>query len=281
MVNARVHGPDQVEHDLSARLVATLPNVRRLPATSDLRAHGDRGSLVRYVTGQSGMEELVSYEESIRHLRNSILLAESGGPIRSVLVTSGLPEEGKSTTALHLAISRANQGGRTLLIDADLRRPSLHTRLGVPDGLGLAEVLAGSANGSDVVMPAPEIGNLYVLRAGRLSGRASDLLGPAILGIVKEAGNEYDLVVVDAPPLLSFAETLQIAIAVDGVVVITRAGSTSTQSVSAVLSTLESVQARVIGIVLNRFRRAPGSPYYGYKGYRGYRRGISAGDHGA
>ena len=93
-------------------------------------------------------------------------------------MTSGLPEEGKSTTALHLAISRANQGGRTLLIDADMRRPRLHTRLGVPDGPGLAEVLAGSANGPDVVMAVPEIGNLYVLRAGRLNGRASDLLGP-------------------------------------------------------------------------------------------------------
>ena len=86
--------------------------------------------------------------------------------------------------------------------------------------------------------------------------------------------------VVDAPPLLSFAETLQIATAVDGVVVITRAGSTSTQSVSTVLSTLESVQARVIGVVLNRFRKPPGSGYYGYKAYRGSRRGISGGDHG-
>jgi len=262
ILNARVHGPDQVEQDLNARLVATLPNVRRLPATHNLEVEGSGQPLVRYVKGLPMAKDVASYEESIRQLRNSILLAERDGPVQSLLVTSGLPEEGKSTTALHLAISRANQRKRTLLIDADLRRPTLHTRLAIPDGPGLADVLTGDQALRDVVVELTEIPDLHVLRAGQAQGRASDLVGPSILPILREAKHEYDLIVVDAPPLLAFAETLQLAISVDGVVVITRAGSTSTQAVSTVLSTLASVQARVIGVVLNRFRANRRPQYY-------------------
>jgi capsular exopolysaccharide synthesis family protein len=267
IVNARVHGPDQVQQDLNVRLVATLPNVRWLPSTHDLEIQDGGPSLVRYVKGLPMAKDVASYEESIRQLRNSILLAEKEGPIRSVLVTSGLPGEGKSTTALHLAISRANQRQRTLLVDADLRRPTLHTRLRIPDGPGLAEVLAGDMYAGDVIVESTEIPNLHILRAGQANGRASDLVGPSILGVLGDAMQRFDLIVVDAPPLLAFAETLQLAIAVDGVVVITRAGSTSTQAVSSVLSTLESVQARVVGVVLNRFRNSRRAGYEGYGQY--------------
>lgn len=267
LLNTRLHGPDQVHGELNARLVATLPNVRRLPTTHNLwnevKSGDPLGRLMR------SANEVTNYEESIRQLRNAILLTESDAAVRSVLVTSGLPGEGKSTTALHLAIARAHQGERTLLIDADLRNPTLHERLGLPDGPGLAEVLAGEAYPEDLLIDVPDIPHLRVLRAGHPVRRASDLFGPAVVDVIREAAHNFDFVVVDAPPVLTFAETLQIATAVDGVVVIAKAGSTSTEVASAVLSQLSSVQARVIGVVLNRFRGNRKSQYYGSRRYDG------------
>ena len=260
LLNARVHGPDQVCGELNTRLVATLPNVRRLPATHRLQGEAESaaplGRLMR------NANNFTSYEESIRQLRNFILLSETYAPVRSVMVTSGMPGEGKSTTAMHLAIARAQQGERTLLIDADMRNPTLHTRLGLPEGSGLAEVLAGDAAPDECLIDVVDIPHLRVLRAGHPTRRASDLVGPSVVDVVREAAKSFDFVVVDAPPVLTFAETLQIATAVDSVIVIVKAGSTSTQVVASVLSRLSSVHARVIGVVVNRFRGNPGSQYY-------------------
>jgi len=275
---ARIYGPAQVQLDLNARLIATLPDVRRLPADHDLSTQGAGASpLVRYVTGKPMIEDLAAYAESIRHLRNSILLSRATDPIRSILITSSLSGEGKSTTALHLAISCANQGKRTLLIDADLRHPTLHNRLGLEDGYGLAEVLTGTMAGCDAIVPVPSVAGLYALRGGQTNARASDLIGPTISTLLRDASEDYDVIVVDAPPLLAFAETLQLAAAVDGVSIVTHAGSTSMESVAAVLSTLASVDARLLGVVLNRCRDTRRvRDYAKYAGSAAFTAGLSA-----
>jgi succinoglycan biosynthesis transport protein ExoP len=254
VLNARIHNPDQVQQSLNTRVVATLPNVRSLPEALYNQPRQPSWSLSNVVRAAAAEDELMGYEESIRRLRNSIFLTGTGEPIRSLLVTSGLTGEGKSTTAVHLAISLANQRNRTLLIDADLRKPTLHLRFALGEGPGLANVLSGSTAARDVICPIPETPNLHVMRAGQASSRASDLVGPAIRDLLNEAAADYDLVIVDAPPLLAFAESLQIATAVDGVLVVTRAGSTSMEAVSSVLTTLSELQANVVGVVLNRFR---------------------------
>jgi capsular exopolysaccharide synthesis family protein len=267
-LHSRVHGPDQVQQELNTRLIGTLPDVRRLPFNPTLRLEGPgASSVVRPIRSQVMADEVAGYAESIRRLRNILLLAESETPIRSLLVTSALAGEGKSTTALHLAMSRASQRKRTLLIDADLRYPTLHTRLGLPETPGLAAVLTGAMSFSDAVLDVPGNPDLFILPAGRAESRASDLVGPGILTLLAEASQDFDFVVIDAPPLLAFAEALQLATAVDGVAVITCAGSSSTQSVSAVLSALASVNARVVGVVLNRFRDNRRSRYYGERQY--------------
>jgi polysaccharide biosynthesis transport protein len=255
-VNARIHGPEQVREDLNTRLIATLPNVRHLLDHK----------ILSLSSGPPKMGDLAAYSESIRQLRNALVLSESDRPIRAVLVTSAVSGEGKSSTALNLAISCAQQK-RTLLIDADMRYPALQTNLGLPDGPGLAEVLNGGCSLADAVIQVPRIPRLYALRAGEADGRASDVVGPGILDVINQATRDYQFVVLDAPPLLAFAETLQLAAAVDGVAVITRAGHSSTESVSAVLSALESVNARVIGVVLNRFRQNRRDYYYGERRY--------------
>jgi capsular exopolysaccharide synthesis family protein len=224
----------------------------------------------------SGYKGISSYEEAIRTLRNSILLADFDNRIRSLLITSASPGEGKSTTVIHLAIAHAEQGKRTLIIDADLRRPSVHKKLAISGTTGLSNVLLGEISWTAAVIKGEQWPNLDVIPSGPPSRRASDLIGPMMIDILDEAAKEYDLILVDAPPLLGFAEAMQIAKATDGVVVMTRAGQTSRKAVATVLTTLKRLRTNVIGLVLNEVNKNTSSSYYYYGYYRKYYAGAGA-----
>lgn len=258
-----VRDPEQVERTMNTHVLGTLPMVkswkgRLAPATGS--------------NGQNGDVGLASYGEAIRTLRNSILLADFERGIRSLLVTSATPGEGKSTTAFFLALAHAAQGHRTLLIDGDLRRPSLHRRLDLPGLRGLAHVLAGELAWNEATVAAPAQPNLDILPAGHAPHRAADMVGRRLAQVIEEAARAYDLVILDGPPLLGFAEPLQMATAVDGVLIVTRAGDTSRKAVATVIATLERLRARVVGLVLNEVHRQTGDGYYYYGYYRKYYR---------
>jgi succinoglycan biosynthesis transport protein ExoP len=210
---------------------------------------------------------LSNYEEAIRTLRNSILLTDFDRQLKSVLLTSASPSEGKSTVAAHLAATHAGQHKRTLLIDGDLRRPSVHRLFQVPNSVGLANVLLEQISWRDAVirMDAPK--GLDILPAGPSTRRASDLMGMGLAQLIEEATREYDLVVLDAPPLLGFAEPLQMATAVDGVIVVARAGDTSRKALSSVIATLARLRANLVGVVLNEVHRQVSAGYYYYYGH--------------
>jgi polysaccharide biosynthesis transport protein len=210
---------------------------------------------------------LSNYEEAIRTLRNSILLTDFDRQLKSVLLTSASPSEGKSTVAAHLAATHANQNKRTLLIDGDLRRPSVHRLYQVPNSVGLANVLLEQISWRDAVirMDAPK--GLDILPAGPSTRRASDLMGMGLAQLIEEATREYDLVVLDAPPLLGFAEPLQMATAVDGVIVVARAGDTSRKALGSVIATLTRLRANLVGVVLNEVHRQVSAGYYYYYGH--------------
>jgi capsular exopolysaccharide synthesis family protein len=213
---------------------------------------------------------MTGYDEAIRTLRNSILLADFDRRLRSLLVTSASPGEGKSTIAAHLAVAHAEQGHRTLLIDGDLRRPSVHRRFDVPSALGLSNVLLAEVPWQQAVVKLPSLPDLNVLPAGPPSRRAADLVGRGLQELLDEAGFQYDLVILDAPPLLGFAEPLQMATVVDGVVVVTRAGETSRKAVSSVIATLNRLRASVVGVVLNEVHKGMSDSYYYYSYYGKY-----------
>src|SRR5262249_39230500 len=157
----------------------------------------------------------------------SILLSDFDRRLRSVLITSASPAEGKTTVAAHLAAAHAEQHHKTLLIDCDLRRPSLHRLFNLSPDTGLTTVLTQqSSSWEQAVVKVVNKGVLYFLPAGPPSRRAADLLGKNLQQILEEAGRQYDLIIVDAPPLLGFPEPLQMAANVDGVVIVTRAGQT-------------------------------------------------------
>ncbi len=211
-----------------------------------------------------------SYEEAIRTLRNSILLADFDARIKSLLITSPSPGEGKSTTAIHLAIAHAGQGKKTLIIDGDLRRPSVHKKLAISGTIGLSNVLLGEIDWKDARVTLEPWPNLDVIPSGPPSRRASDLIGPMMIDILDEAAKNYDLIIVDAPPLLGFAEAMQIARATDGVVVLARAGQTSRKAVATVLATLKRLRTNVVGLVLNEVTKDTSSGHYYYGYYRKY-----------
>ena len=212
-------------------------------------------------------QALSNYEEAIRTLRKSILLTDFDRRLRSVLLTSASPSEGKSTVAAHLAATHASQHKRTLLIDGDLRRPSVHRLFQVPNTIGLSNVLMKEVSWLDAVVIMDEPNGLHILPAGPATRRASDLIGMGLAELIEEATQKYDLVVLDAPPLLGFAEPLQMATAVDGVIVVARAGDTSRKALSSVIATLARLRANLVGIVLNEVHRDVSAGYYYYYGH--------------
>jgi capsular exopolysaccharide synthesis family protein len=185
-------------------------------------------------------------------------------------VTSAAPSEGKSTTAAHLAIAHAEQGQRTLLIDGDLRKPSVAKRFQLQNARGLSNVLLAEVAWKEALIFPDLYPNLHILPAGPPSRRASDLVGRGLTEMLEEASREYDLIILDGPPLPGFAEPLQMATTVDGVIVVTRAGETSRKAVSSVLATLNRLRANVLGLVLNEVNKDMSDSYHYYGTYGKY-----------
>jgi capsular exopolysaccharide synthesis family protein len=210
------------------------------------------------------------FEEAVRTIRNTILLSDFEGRLRSLVLTSAAPGEGKTTIAAHLAIANADRGKKTLLVDGDLRRPSVHAKFGLTPREGLSNVLTGELQWQDVVMQIEGRPNLSVLPAGPGSHRAADLIGPRLSTLLDEFAKEYDLVILDSPPLLGFAECLQMATAADGVLIISRAGDTKRRAVAEVISVLNRLRANIIGVILNQVSQNTSSDGYSYYGYYRY-----------
>jgi len=236
-------------------------------ANGNGHSHGRSRKLAALPAAGAVDQALSNYEEAIRTLRNSILLTDFDRRLRSVLLTSASPSEGKSTVAAHLAATHASQHKRTLLIDGDLRRPSVHRLYQVPNSVGLSNVLLQQISWRDAVIRMDDPQGLDVLPAGPSTRRASDLVGMGLAQLIEEATREYDLVVLDAPPLLGFAEPLQMATAVDGVIVVARAGDTSRKALSTVITTLARLRANLVGVVLNEVHREVSAGYYYYYGH--------------
>lgn len=259
-----VRDPEQVHRLFQTELIGTIPLIRDpkilAPASNDYVASSE---LVP--SGVQKERALSGYEEAIRMVRNTVLLADFDRHLRSILFTSATPGEGKTTTALHFALAHAAQGKKTLLIDADLRRPSLHRKLGVTKDTGLSNVLMGECSWRDALMQIVHSPNLDFLPAGPPSRRAADLVGSGVADLLEEASRLYDLVILDAPPLLGFAELMQLGIAADGVVVVALAGETDRKAIGSVVQTLRQLRANVLGIILNRASKNNTGGYYYYQ----------------
>lgn len=228
----------------------------------------------------NGLPMLDSDFEAFRVLRANLAFSADGGPPSTVLVTSGLPEEGKSTVSISLACASALAGQRTLLVEADLRRPSFARRFGIQSGPGLAEYLDGTAspqkilqvvdlimpvgtNGSSVAEPTPAGEKLIVIAAGTSTTGAAELLTTQrFTDFVAKVGKAYDLVVIDAGPVLAVVDPMEIMSHVDLVLVCARVQRTTRDEAHAIRAALEHIPAKPMGAVVTGIRRGDLDDYY-------------------
>ncbi len=210
-----------------------------------------------------------AFVEAFRNLRSSLLyMAEAGARPKTILVTSSVPNDGKSLTASNLAITMASTGSRVLLIDADLRKGALHHRFGVPGEPGLSEVLSSGADW-EAATHATKFNNLFVLPAGTLTIQSSELfLNEAMKRFLEEAAGKYDYVILDTVPVMAADDVTSLAPQVDGVLFVIRAVYTSARVARASLDSLYQRQVRVLGLVFNSVP-ASSVDYYSYK-YKHY-----------
>jgi len=279
MLDTTLRDPQEASRFLGTNVIGTMPIDREAVHLLKSAASPAADAIIAKETGnrsRKGYYRSTShFEEAVRTIRNTILLSDFEGRLRSIVLTSAAPSEGKSTIASHLAMANADRGKKTLLVDADLRRPSLHAKFGFAPREGLSNVLTGEMPWQTVVLPIEGNSNLFLLPAGPGSHRAADLIGPRLSPLLDEFAKEYDLVILDSPPLLGFAECLQMATAADGVLIVSLAGETKRRAVAEVISVLSRLRANIIGVVLNQVTRntsAEGYSYYGYDGYGHYRK---------
>lgn len=252
VLDRTVRDPEQVVRTLNTHVVGSLPGVKEARA-----ANGSALLLAKPTDGA-----VSGYDEAVRTLRNSILLADFDRRLRTVMITSAAPSEGKSTIATNLAVAHAQQGHKTLLIDGDLRRPSVHRRLDLPGTVGLSDALTSGLAWRETISHLEGAPSLDVLLAGPPSRRACDQIGTGLAEILEDARKDYDLIIIDSPPLLGFPEPLQMSALVDGVLLVARSGQTNRKALASAIATLNRLRANVIGIVMNEVRADTSDSYY-------------------
>ncbi len=218
-----------------------------------------------------------AFSEALRTIRTGIALSSADHPQRTVVVTSSVPGEGKTTTALSLAAASAASGARTLIIDCDMRQPSLHKNLAVENDAGLSEFLSGQRDLEDLVQVEPKTGLYYVV-AGKRPPSPTDLLGSLRMRrLLQQLGDAFDLVVLDSPPVLAVSDALLLVRQTDTTIFVVRWEKTRRDVATTGIKMVYEAGARLSGIVLSQvdLRRHAQYDYtdsgvYYYRGYRRY-----------
>lgn len=215
--------------------------------------------------------------EAYRRLRTNMQFLKLGGRPNSVVITSSIAGEGKTTTALNLASAMADAGESVLLIDADLRRPSLAKVLNLDGTAGLTDVVIGRASLADVTQPIGR-GNLHVLLSGQIPPNSSELLGsPPMKALLAEATDRYDMVILDTPPLLPVTDAAVLTRECGGALLVIGSSTVTKPQLAASIDSLDAAEADLLGLVLNRVRAdRPG--HYGYHEHYYYERHAAHGE---
>jgi capsular exopolysaccharide synthesis family protein len=273
ILNKTLRDPEQARRAIGADVVGTLPSVRRFPLNTRLLPVDKQPVRPNARINWSALPEF--YEECIHTLLSSLLLGRSSRNLKSILITSAEPGEGKSTCAAHMAAANASRGKRTLLIDADLRFPVQHLLFNTASKEGLTSAISDGRLLRDIRQSAGRNENLDVVVAGPSSEHLCALVAVKVSELLAEAVKEYDLIIVDAPPMLFLSEPIQLACITDGVLVIGHAGQTDQRSVAAVFSTLRRVRANILGLVINRADPSQSATYKYYSSSHRYLIGLA------
>lgn len=206
--------------------------------------------------------------ESYRILRTNLQFLGLDKPIKSMVLTSAGPGEGKSLTCANLAVVTAQTGAKTILVDADLRRPTLYKLFGIRAPFGLTHVLTGRRLLTDCLEPTG-VDNLKILGPGPLPPNPSELLGSnRMKALIEELSAEADFIIFDTPPVLAVTDPAVLSTLVDGVVLVARSGRVAHQMAQKAKMNLLNVKARILGVVLSAIpMNGPDTYYYYYYGH--------------
>ncbi len=271
-----VHSTEEVERVLHLPALAVIPSVgsavrrRVLPGTTALQKHtnGNGAGNAELLMNMDGRSPLA---EAYRHLRTSVLLSTAGRAPKSLLVTSSLPGEGKTTTAVNTAISLAQTGASVVIIDADMRRPRLQSIFGMQGQEGLSSILSSEVSEEEMLamIRIDEVSGLGVLTSGPIPPNPAELLGSdQMRRLIAALQQKYTHVVVDSPPVSSFTDGVLISTMVDGVLLVVHGGRSSRHIVRRSKQLLSDVGAKIFGVVLNNVN-LQSHDYYYYQSYYG------------
>jgi polysaccharide biosynthesis transport protein len=268
-----VKTPDDVE------ALSRLPSLAVVPQFAGANGNGKRhGLLPSFASnGHDKRIELVAQHlpksqmsEAFRALRTSILLSQADHPPQVILVTSALPREGKTTAAANLAVTLAQLGDKTALVDADLRKPGVGRLLNLAGGkyAGLSSYLAGVSSLDLVSIPHPAIPNLVAIPTGPLPPNPADLLSSHKLAdAIAELRTKFKFIVIDSPPVMAATDAVILSVQADGVLLVVRSGETPKEAFSRTRELLCSVKCRILGVVLNAVDSGAPDYYYSYRYY--------------
>ena len=199
--------------------------------------------------------------EAYRSLRSNIEYSSFDDEYRVIVVTSSVPGEGKSTTAGNLAIALAQSGNKVLLVDCDMRKPSIHKKFKISNAAGTAELLLRKKLFEEVANKYNE--NLTIITAGKIPPNPSEMLASrAMTAFIKEMKKEFKYIILDTPPLQAVTDAQVLSTKADGVLLIVRAGSTKREMVFNSVDLIKKVQGKVIGTVLNGVENKKNNYYY-------------------
>jgi capsular exopolysaccharide synthesis family protein len=268
-----VKTPDDIE------TLARLPSLAVVPAFSEANPDRAQAKLLKGVSsnGHDKRIELVAQHlpksqmsEAFRALRTALLLSQADHPPQVILVTSALPREGKTTSAANLAVTLAQLGDRTLIIDADLRKPGVGRLLNLGSGkyAGLSSYLAGVSSLELVTIQHPAIPNLSAIPTGPLPPNPADLLSSHKLAeAIAELRTKFKFIVIDSPPIMAATDAVILSVRADGVLLVVRSGETPKEAFTRTRDLLLSVKCHILGVVLNAVDSTAPDYYYSYRYY--------------
>lgn len=249
-----VKSPDDIEDILGVALLGVVPQVKKKD-----------GEIAGIVTNDPNSNVTESYS----HLRTSLQLSSADHPPRSILVTSSLANEGKTTTSINLALSIAKAESRVLLMDADLRNPHIHKFFKLKNQVGLSSYLAGKTD--DYFLQKGPVPRLSIITSGPIPPNPAELIGSQrFKSLMGRLLNSYDYIICDSPPVLSVTDPRVLSQLFDGVLLISRAAQTPCPIIEKGVRHLNDVNAQILGLVLNGLDTSQDPEYYpGY--YYGYK----------